>query len=271
MGDNLTLLMSNVNRLDEEARNKTAQYNDFKTQKGNLLKKDGANLATKDLIDVLTPDVVNNSGTANDDFIYSEHLTTVPVILSRGADVEFLKLYETMAENVVPGSARKFVALDDKDGSSVWRVVVFRKSVEAFKKQCREKRYITRDFTYSEEGYEKLKKHRETIDESVKRQHELVKNLYQAAWSDTMVALMHIKAMRIFVESVLRFGMPPKFASFILTPKNSGPARKALADILGKSSMSEAKMAETHQDEGEEYFPYVSISFTPFAVPREKN
>merc|ERR1712032_1324849 len=110
---------------------------------------------------------------------------------------------------------------------------------------------------YSEENFKKLKSHRETIDDQVKRQHELVRNLYQAAWSDTMVAWMHIKAMRVFVESVLRFGMPPKFASFILTPKASAPARKALGSILGQSGTGEsARMAEAAQDEGDEYYPY---------------
>merc|ERR1719188_1617186 len=64
ISDNLTLLMSAVNRLDEEARNKTAQYNEFKTTKGNLGKKDGVSLANRDLIDVLTPDVVKAKGTA---------------------------------------------------------------------------------------------------------------------------------------------------------------------------------------------------------------
>jgi len=58
--DNITLLMASVNRLDEEARNKTALYNDFKTQKGNMMKKEGANLTNRDLIDVLTPDVVRS-------------------------------------------------------------------------------------------------------------------------------------------------------------------------------------------------------------------
>merc|ERR1712113_496010 len=102
------------------------------------------------------------------------------------------------------------------------------------------------------------KAHRETIDEQVKRQHGLVTNLYAAAWSDVMVSWIHIKAMRVFVESVLRFGMPPRFASFLLSPKSSGPARKALADILGKSGES-AKMAEAAQDDGDEYYPYVSF------------
>lgn len=64
ISDNLTLLMSVVNKLDEEARNKTAQYNDFKTQRGNMAKKEGANLTNRDLVDVLTPDVVKMQGGA---------------------------------------------------------------------------------------------------------------------------------------------------------------------------------------------------------------
>lgn len=271
--DNLTLLMSVVNKLDEEARNKTAQYNEFKTQKGNLAKKEGANLTNRDLVDVLTPDVVKMSDTADDDFIYTEHLTTVPVILPRGTEQDFLKAYETIVEHVVPMSARKFKDLDDKDGNSLWRVVMFKSAAEGFKKACREKRFVIRDFEYSEDAYKRLKSQREQLDEAVKRQHELVRGLYQAAWSDAMVAWMHIKAMRVFVESVLRFGMPPRFASFILTPKPNATTavRKALADVLGKGGQSgpygSDKMADA-QDEGEEYYPYVSLSFTPFNVQR---
>jgi len=89
-----------------------------------------------------------------------------------------------------------------------------------------------------------------------------------------MVAWIHIKAMRVFVESVLRFGMPPRFASFVLAPKcgTQPNMRKALADILGKNASKEEsqspyshdKMAEAAAEDGEEYFPYVSFSFTPF-------
>merc|ERR1712039_1154973 len=137
------------------------------------------------------------------------------------------------------------------------------------KKQCREKRYVVRDFEYSEESYKKLKSQREQLEDAVKRQHELVRGLYQAAWSDAMVAWMHIKAMRVFVESVLRFGMPPRFASFILSPKAGANAatRKALADVLGKGGQSGPgadKMTDAQDDE--EYYPYVSLSFTPFNV-----
>lgn len=266
ISDNLTLLMAVVNKLDEEARNKTAQYNEFKVQKGNLGKKQNANLLGMDLVDVLTPDVVSmKMGGSDNDFIETQHMSTVCVILPRDGDVEFLKVYETMAENVVPQSAKHFSKLDDKDGNSVWRVVMFKGAVEAFKKQCREKRFVTRDFVYSEEAYNKLKTQRLTLEDSVKRQHEIVRGIYQAAWSDCLVAWVHIKAMRIFVESVLRFGMPPRFASFILSPKNGPATRKVLADVLGKNSSAAPK---ADADDGEELFPYVSLSFTPFVAPR---
>jgi len=270
---NVNILMSVVNKLDEEARNKTAQYNDFKTQRTNLAKKDGAMLTNRDLVDVLTPDVVKMTDqSADNDFIYTEHLTTVAVIIPRGYAEEFQNSYVSFAEKVVPMSARRFSQLDDKEGNSLWRVVMMKSAAEPFKKACRERRYITRDFEYSAEGYNKLVAQRQQLDEAVKRQHELVRGLYQAAWSDTMVAWVHVKAMRVFVESVLRYGLPPRFAAFVIAPKpnNAAAARKALADVLGKpgSAGPGGKLGDAKEDEGEEYQPYVSFSFTPFNVPR---
>ena len=74
-----------------------------------------------------------------------EHITSVVVILPRGADEEFLKIYEELTENVIPMSAKKFEGLDDKDGNSLWRVLMFKAAAEPFKKACREKRFITKD------------------------------------------------------------------------------------------------------------------------------
>lgn len=267
IADNLALLMTVVNKLDEEARNKTGLYNELKTQKGNLATKDNLNLPARDLIDVLTPKIVKNQGQPSDDFISTEHLTTICVILARGSDQEFLKSYETGCARVVPRSARHFKNLDDKDGNQLWRIVVFKDGVEPFLKYCRDKRYTARQFEYSEEAYKKLQVQREKVNEDLLKQHELVKGLYKAAWSDVMVAWIHIKAMRVFVESVLRFGMPPRFASFIVTPKSNQipQARKALAEILSKSN----KMGKAEpDDDDEEYFPYVSFSCVPFVVPR---
>jgi len=154
--DNLQLLMQVAQKLDEEVRTKTAQFNEAKTSRGNISKKDGATLATSDLQDILVPAEANvqgaykvkmQEGNNNSDFFYTEHLTTVCVIVPRGGGKDFEKKYESFSDMVVPGSAKKFDGLDDKDGNSLWRVVVFKAAVDAFKKACRENRYGPRDLS----------------------------------------------------------------------------------------------------------------------------
>jgi V-type H+-transporting ATPase subunit C len=46
-------------------------------------------------------------------------------------------------------------------------------------------------------------------------QNELVR-IAKSAFSDTFQAWTHLKALRIFVESVLRYGLPPEFVSAVI-------------------------------------------------------
>merc|ERR1712070_609562 len=211
---------------DDEVRSKLSQFNETRTARTNISKKDGAaTLTTMDLVDVLTPEKVTVSsstggGSGNEDFVYTEHLTTVCVIVPRGQIADFQLKYESFTDMVVPGSAKRFAGMDDKDGNSLWRVIVFKSDVEAFKKVCREKKFVPRDFEYTKTGYAQLEAQRSQLEEQTSTMHIRVKELCQAAWSDVMVAWMHVKAMRVFVESVLRFGMPAQFGAYILAPKS---------------------------------------------------
>merc|ERR1719498_325579 len=226
-----------------------------------MLKKETGSLLARDLTDVLTPQVVKDG-----DFINSPHLTTLIMILPLSGVEQFLKGYEKYAENVVPGSAQQFTAVKEEDGTQVWRVVLFKNSVDAFMKKVREEKVGTaRQFEYSKSAYERMKKQREELIKEHERQEKMMRGFCKASLSDVMIAWVHIKAMRVFVESVLRFGVPPNFASFIVTPKGNQQAqmRKALADILGKGGSD--SNAEAQEGE-EEYFPYVSLNFTPFTL-----
>merc|ERR1712070_739138 len=173
-------------------------------------------------------------GNSGDDFFETEHMTTVCVIVSRGNDKDFLAKYETFCDDVVPGSAKHFSKLNDKDGNMLFRVVLFKTGVEAFKKSCREKRFVPRDFEYSKDGYATLLKTRADLEEQTSSMLQKLKELCQAAWSDVMVAWIHVKAMRIFVECILRFGMPAQFGAYIVSPKSGAQlaARKVIADCL---------------------------------------
>lgn len=41
----------------------------------------------------------------------------------------------------------------------------------------------------------------------------------ETIFGELFVALIHLKIIRIFIDSVLRFGVPPKFCSCIFKPK----------------------------------------------------
>merc|ERR1711976_863688 len=102
-------LLSVVQQLDEEARTRSSQYNELKAAAANIAKKSTANLASRDLIDLFTPQVVQEG-----DFIQTESLTTLVVIMAKTGVETFLKTYETYSENVVPRSAKCFEALTEE-------------------------------------------------------------------------------------------------------------------------------------------------------------
>lgn len=74
-----------------------------------------------------------------EDFVDKEHLTTVCVVVPRGCEDAFLNSYEKMDEFICPRSAKKFqkfvngkmVPVEDKDGSTLWRVLSLSLSLDA--------------------------------------------------------------------------------------------------------------------------------------------
>jgi len=263
--NNLTLLLSVANKLDEEARTKGTQYNELCSAQANMVKKQVGSLLARDLADVLTPEIVKQ-----DDFVQTQHLTTLTIILPQTSVEPFLKTYEKYCENVVPQSAKQFTSIKEEDGTSIWRVVLFRTAVDPFMKKVRDERIGTaRIFEYSSTSYDKVKSQREELKKECERQEKMMKGFCKAALSDVMIAWVHLKAMRVFVESVLRFGVPPNFASFITQPKANGqaPMRKALAECLAsRTPDAMTDSAGAGADGEEDYFPYVSLNFTPFSL-----
>jgi V-type H+-transporting ATPase subunit C len=257
----LTLLLSVANKIDEEGRQKGSQFGEVKTAVQNMEKKEKANLSGRDMIDILTPDKVSER-----DFTYTEHLTTVIMILPQTSVEPFLKSYESYAEKVVPLSAKKFTSIKEEDGTEMWRVVMFKCCVDTFTKRVREERIGTcRMFEYSSSAYAKIQEQRKSLKTDCDQQEKIMKGFCKAALSDVMVAWTHIKAMRVFVESTLRFGHSDKavtFSAFLFAPKDNlvAKARKALGDSFGGS-----QTAGKEGDDEEDYFPYVCINFTPFA------
>ncbi|EDQ87695.1 uncharacterized protein MONBRDRAFT_9843 [Monosiga brevicollis MX1] len=135
----------------------------------------------------------------------------------------------------------KLVAEDAEYG--LYTVTVFRKIVEDFKQNAREKKFVVRDFEFDAE-------------EIAKDEHEL---------NELRTNMVKQQALRVFVESVLRFGLPPDFTATLLKI-NNGNTRK-VRQILGEeyAALDRANAAGADvvdipgvTNQGE-YYPYVSF------------
>jgi len=273
--DNLALITSAVQKLDEEVKLKASNFSDVKQQWQSLQKNKqagGANLCNVDLTDVLSPEVVSP-----DDFVQTEHLTTLVVVVPRNAEKQWLSTYEALHDFVVPKSTKQFKA-GDKDGNTLWRVVLFKSVVEGFIAKTKGSKFTVRDYTYSEEDYRKAVSKSQTVQAEYAKQEQFLQKVCHAAFSDTMVAWLHLKAMRVFVEAVLRYGVPPNFAAFILKPskgsRNAAKLRTIVNDVFSASGLFGQSYigsgGDKHGDAGEgseePYYPYVSFNLVPLTA-----
>lgn len=167
---------------------------------------------------------------------------------------------------VVPRSTKQLPGTD-KDQNTLWRVMVFRDALEGFKKIAREKKFLVRDFTFSADDYQKLNDSRAQLDTEIAKQETHLMQFSKAAFSDTVVAWVHLKAMRMFVEAVLRFGVEAHFEAFALEPQNTNKSKiihSQIQTVLGPCDKGQQYTTKVvGQEEGEDFFSYV---FLPFSV-----
>lgn len=178
---------------------------------------------------------------------------------------------------VVPGSLKK--VMEDND-SALYTVVVLRGMYEAgyyegqefvpgtkidllaaFSKVLREKRYVVRDeFIYDPSQQGKAAMALEQLQVEVDNMRSGLTRWCKTHFGEAFVAWMHIKVIRVFVESVLRYGLPVDFTA-VLYKVTSGK-HDQLVGALDKT-FGEKKGKEEDVDDEEEYHDFVLIKFDP--------
>ena len=84
------------------------------------------------------------------------------------------------------------------------------------------------------------------------------------AFSELFIALMHLKVMRVFIDGVLRFGIPPKFYIGIVRPAK-GQDKQALlklTEAFMDHSMKEMYSSKEEGAEVEDFYPFVNVTLT---------
>ena len=168
---------------------------------------------------------------------------------------------------VVPRSAKKIFD-DNKDEFVLYRIIVIKEGAEYIKNICREKRWTVRPYKYdpTEEKLEKQKK----LELNTKRKQLWS---YLLRWCTTTYAeifssWIHLKAIRLYVESVLRYGLPVNFTAMLLEPGRGreGKLRAELKSLYGKLAGGNVNLAsaENEPDLGGltsgEFYPYVYLT-----------
>ena len=190
--------------IDTDVRSKYNQYNQIKTNLQTLTRKQTGNLASKSLVSVVDPNLLIQS---------SEYIETHLVAVPNSSVKDFLRSYETLSPMIVPRSAN-VVASDDE--YTLYTVTTFKKHSPEFLHKAREKKWVPRDFKFKEGGKEEEAREVDRVGGEEKRVWGETLRLGRTGWSEGVMVLIHVIVLRVFVETVLRYGLPLDFVSALV-------------------------------------------------------
>lgn len=134
---------------------------------------------------------------------------------------DFIKSYETLSPMVVPRSAQA-VASDDE--YTLYAVTTFKRHSLEFLHKCRESKWTPRDYKYKEGGKEAEQKEIDQVGKEERKVWGEALRLGRTAWGEAVMAWVHALALRVFVETVLRYGLPLSFVCGLVRVRDV-PAR----------------------------------------------
>ncbi|KAF5377604.1 hypothetical protein D9615_005199 [Tricholomella constricta] len=192
--------------IDNAMKAKLNNYNLVKGSLTQMQRKKMGNLSVRSLADVVS----------KDDFVQdSEYLETLLVAVPRALVKEWHSKYERLTSMVVPRSS---TLISSDDEYSLFGVVIFRRVHDEFVQTCRENKFIVRDFVYSEEQLIKQREELDTADTTEKELWTELLRLSRTNFSESFQILVHLKVLRLFVESVLRYGLPANYIGLVVKP-----------------------------------------------------
>uniref|UniRef100_A0A8C1RLW2 V-type proton ATPase subunit C n=2 Tax=Cyprinus carpio TaxID=7962 RepID=A0A8C1RLW2_CYPCA len=248
------IISKQVSQIDNDLKTRASAYNNLKGNLQNLERKNAGSLLTRSLADIVK----------KDDFVLdSEYLITMLVVVPKTNYNDWQRTYETLAEMVVPRSTN--LLFEDQD-SGLFTVTLFRKAIDDFRLKARENKFTVRDFQYNEEEMKADKEEMTRLSTDKKKQFGPLVRWLKVNFSEAFIAWIHIKALRVFVESVLRYGLPVNFQAMLLQPnkKNMKKLREVLNDLYKHLDSSAAAIIDQSAMDipglnlsQQEYYPYV--------------
>ncbi|KAK9959275.1 hypothetical protein ABG768_009409 [Culter alburnus] len=198
------IISKQVSQVDTELKSRRAAYSQVKASIQSFERKNEGSLQTRALTNIVKKeDLVLNS----------EYLTTLLVVVPRMAYALWEKTYESMSKFVVPRSSRKLV--EDAE-AGIFTVTLFKSVTSEFKAKAKNHKFTVREYNPDEAEKQKQEMGRLAVDK--KELHRTFVCWLKVNFSEIFVAWIHVKVLRTFVESVLRYGLPVSFQAVLLQP-----------------------------------------------------
>jgi len=254
------IIAKQVTQIDNDLKTKAKGYNNLKGSLQNLERKQTGSLLARNLYDLVK----------KEDFVLdSEYLTTLLVVVPKVNFSDWNNKYEHLSDMVVPRSSRM---LSEDQEYGLFTVTLFHKAVDEYKHRCRENKFQVREFQYNEEELNAGKNEITKLASDKKKQFGPLVRWLKVNFSEAFTAWIHVQALRVFVESVLRYGLPVNFQAMLLLPtkKTSRRLKEVLSQLyshLDNSSLGGGGGGGTSAEMmdipglpglgGADYYPYV--------------
>ncbi|QCD94033.1 V-type proton ATPase subunit C-like [Vigna unguiculata] len=223
-----------VAKIEDDLKVRVSEYNNIRSQLNTINRKQAGSLAVRDLSNLVKPE----------DIITSENLTTLLAIVPKYSQKDWLSSYETLTNYVVPRSSNK---LYEDNEYALYNVTLFSRVADNFRTSAREKGFQIRDFEYSPESHESRKQELEKLIEDQERLRASLLQWCYTSYGEVFSSWMHFCAVRVFTESILRYGLPPSFLACVLAP--SVKSEKKVRSILeGLSDSTNSGYWKTEDD-----------------------
>lgn len=242
-----------IAKIEDDLKVRVAEYNNVRSQLNAINRKQTGSLAVRDLSNLVK----------SEDIVTSEHLTTLLAIVLKYSQKDWLASYETLSTYVVPRSSKK---LYEDNEHALYTVILFSRDADNFRTKARERGFQIRDFEYNSETQEGRKQELEKLMQDQERFRSSLLQWCYTSYGEVFISWMHFCAVRIFAESILRYGLPPSFLSAVLSP--SVKSEKKVRSILEGLCDSSNSIYWKTEDEGlgsgfgadADAHPYVSFT-----------
>jgi len=135
-----------------------------------------------------------------------------------------------------------------------------KKKIDEFKLKAREKRFTVREFSFNPEAISKAREDKKRLATQKDQQKSKLTTWCKTNFAEAFTAWIHLKTILVYVESILRYGLPANFQAVLVLPHKRDDKRSRELLLTAFNYISTKYVASNEPEESEAFYPYVSLN-----------